>query len=255
MRVSFMGYSTQTLRLQVPARESEMRIFLRPSFVDMDEVIITASPTGSAVNYQSSQAFNTMEMIRRSGVSLGEMLDGEPGLSSRSFGGGPARPVIRGFDGERLVVLENGERMGDIQSTAPDHAITLDPLGMSRVEVVRGPASLLYGSSALGGVINVFTEDFPTDWENGLHGGAAFQGATNNNLVSQSTGLIYGSEHHAVAGRFIYRTGSDSQTPSGPLPNTQLDSYTASLSTAAILQVGSRQGITKMIMACQSLRR
>ncbi len=141
VRISSIGYATQNIQVTAPAREEFMRIFLQSSFVDMDEVVITASPNRSSANYMSSQTFNTMELIRRSSVSLGEMLDGEPGLASRSFGGGPARPVIRGFDGERLVVLENGERMGDIQSTAPDHAVTLDPLGMSRVEVVRGPAA------------------------------------------------------------------------------------------------------------------
>ncbi len=229
VRISSVGYATQNIQVTVPAREKFMRIFLQSSFVDMDEVVITASPNRSAANYMSSQSFNTMELIRRSSVSLGEMLDGEPGLASRSFGGGPARPVIRGFDGERLVVLENGERMGDIQSTAPDHAVTLDPLGMSRVEVVRGPASLLYGSSALGGVINLFTEDAPSDWEHGLSGGAAFHGATNNSLYTSSAGLVQGGEKHGFAARFIYRTAGDSQTPVGIMPNTQLDSYTASL--------------------------
>ena len=228
-RISSVGYITQNVQINIPSRESVVRIYLQPSLVEMNEVIITASPNRSAANYQSSQAFNTMELIRRTSVSLGEMLDGEPGLASRSFGGGPARPVIRGFDGERLVVLENGERMGDIQSTAPDHAITLDPLGMSRVEVVRGPASLLYGSSALGGVINIFTEDAPTDWEQGLSGGAAFHGASNNNLYSSSAGIIRGGEHHGVAARLILRSAGNSHTPDDIMPNTQMDSYTASL--------------------------
>ncbi len=229
VRISAVGYTTQNIQIDVPARQELMRIFLQRAFVDMDEVVITASPNRSSANYMASQAFNTVELIRRTSVSLGEMLDGEPGLASRSFGGGPARPVIRGFDGERLVVLENGERMGDIQSTAPDHAVTLDPLGMSRVEVVRGPASLLYGSSALGGVINLFTEDAPTDWEQGFSGGAAFHGATNNNLYTGSAGIIQGGENHGLAARFIYRAAGDSRTPDGFMPNTQIDSYTASL--------------------------
>ncbi|TCO09773.1 TonB-dependent receptor [Natronoflexus pectinivorans] len=228
MIVSFIGYPQQRMNINVPAGQDVLRIFMEPGGVRMDEVVVTASPTRSPVNYQSVQAFNTADLIRKTSVSLGEMLDGEPGLSSRSFGGGPARPVIRGFDGERLVVLENGERMGDIQSTAPDHAITLDPLGMSRVEVVRGPASLLYGSSALGGVINLFTEDAPTHWDEGFSGGAAFHGATVNNLMTQSVGLRKGTKDQALALRFIRRTAGETNTPDGVLPNTQIDSYTAS---------------------------
>lgn len=229
INISFIGYTAQNITVNVPESRQNIRVFLQPTFIDITEVVVTASPNRSAVNYQSSQVYSTSELVRRTSVSLGEMLDGEPGLSSRSFGGGPARPVIRGFDGERVVVLENGERMGDIQSTAPDHAITLDPLGMSRVEVVRGPASLLYGSSAMGGVINIFTEDAPTQWKSGLSGGTAIHGATNNNLYSQSAGLVYGTENHAFAGRLIYRTASDAQTPDGSLPNTQMDSYSGSL--------------------------
>lgn len=229
LQVTYLGYVSLSLNLEMPYSEDILVIEMESDFFRTQEVIVTATPTGSAVNYQSAQAFGVNQLAARANLSLGDMLDGEPGLSSRSFGGGPSRPVIRGFDGERLVVLENGERMGDIQSTAPDHAITLDPLGLSRVEVVRGPASLLYGSSALGGVINMFTEDAPRQWNMGLGGGVAFHGATNNNLLSGSAGLIYGTENHAFAGRIMYRTAGDANTPEEVIPNTGLDSYTASL--------------------------
>ncbi len=225
---TYLGYASKIVEINLPMSE-ELTVEMISDFFRTREVIVTAAPTGSNVNYQSAQAYTVNQLAARANLSLGDMLDGEPGLSSRSFGGGPSRPVIRGFDGERVVVLENGERMGDIQSTAPDHAITLDPLGLNRVEVVRGPASLLYGSSALGGVINLFTEDAPRQWNRGLSGGAAFHGATNNNLLSGSAGLVYGTENHAVAGRFLYRTAGDAQTPDEAIPNTRLDSYTASI--------------------------
>lgn len=227
IRFSYIGYRSRTFTVTIPAGE-ELQLELVPDLFETEAVIVTATPTRSAVNYQSARSYSERELERRAAVSLGEMLDGEPGLSSRSFGGGPARPVIRGFDGERLVVLENGERMGDIQSTAPDHAITLDPFGMSRVEVVRGPASLLYGSSALGGVINLFTEDYAREWDQGWSGGISSHGATNNALLSGGGGLIYGAEDYSVTGRLIYRNSGDNHTPVGPLPNTRINSYTAS---------------------------
>ncbi|TVR79333.1 MAG: TonB-dependent receptor [Saprospirales bacterium] len=229
LQVNYLGYVSLKIQLEIPYSDDELTIEMESDFFRTQEVIVTATPTGSAVNYQSAQAYSVNQLSARANLSLGDMLDGEPGLSSRSFGGGPSRPVIRGFDGERLVVLENGERMGDIQSTAPDHAITLDPLGLSRVEVVRGPASLLYGSSALGGVINMFTEDAPRQWNMGLGGGIAFHGATNNNLLSGSAGLIYGTENQAFAGRLMYRTAGDANTPDEVIPNTGLESYTASV--------------------------
>lgn len=73
---------------------------------------------------------------------MGEMLDGSPGVAMSSLGSAPARPVIRGLDGDRVLVLQNGEKMGDLSETAVDHAVALDPLALESVEVVRGPASL-----------------------------------------------------------------------------------------------------------------
>jgi len=195
----------------------------------IEEMIVTASPLGSGRTYQAVSAYNEEQVFEMTAMSLGEMLDGEPGLSSRSFGGAPARPVIRGFDGERLLVLENGERMGDIQTTAPDHAVTLDPLGMSRIEVVRGPSSLLYGSSALGGVINIFTEDFVRSWRPGHTGGISAVGTSNNDGLATSGAYTYGTDRNAVTARFAHRSNDDSRTPSGRMPNSQLDSWTASL--------------------------
>lgn len=228
VEVRFVGFNTTTLTVIIPQTEP-LRVELVPGLFRTQDVIVTANPTRSPVQYQASQAYTETELTRRASLSLGEMLDGEPGLSSRSFGSGPARPVIRGLDGERLIVLENGERMGDIQTTAPDHAITLDPFGMSRVEVVRGPASLLYGSSALGGVINIFSEDFARDWEPGVTGGINSHLAHNNALVSGAAGLQYGTENIAVTGRFIRRVAGDFDTPGGLLPNSGLDSYTTSV--------------------------
>ena len=80
----------------------------------------------------------------------------------RSFGPGPARPVIRGLDGDRVLVLEDGLRMGDLSSQSGDHGVNVNPAGATRIEVVRGPATLLYGANAIGGLVNVVTNEIPT---------------------------------------------------------------------------------------------
>src|SRR5690606_33809234 len=84
-------------------------------------------------------------------------------------------PVIRGLTGERVVMLENGQRTGDLSGSAPDHALSIDPLSASRIEVVRGPASLLYGSGAIGGVVNVIGNDIPTNVPGRMEGFLATQ--------------------------------------------------------------------------------
>ena len=98
----------------------------------------------------------------KSEASLGELLKTEPGVSQRSLGPAPSRPVIRGLDGDRVLILENGQRSDDLSSQSADHGVSVNPLGATRVEVVRGPATLLYGANAIGGLVNVVSEVIPT---------------------------------------------------------------------------------------------
>ena len=93
--------------------------------------------------------------------TLGDTLAAEPGMASSSFGPGAARPVIRGLGGDRIRVLENGVGTNDISAVSPDHAVTIESALVDKIEVVRGPASLLYGTSAIGGVVNVFDDRIP----------------------------------------------------------------------------------------------
>jgi iron complex outermembrane receptor protein len=99
-------------------------------------------------------------MLRRKS-SLGETLDGSPGVSSTYFGPNVSRPVIRGLDGDRIRILQNSTGMLDASSLSFDHAVPYDPLVAERIEVVRGPAAVLYGGSAVGGVVNVIDNRIP----------------------------------------------------------------------------------------------
>ena len=221
-----VGYSTVQRTVTVPT--SNLVIDLRRSVIDFDEIIITTSPTGSGVSYQPNRAFSNEELNRRRDVTIGQMLDGEPGVAMRSFGPAPARPVIRGFDGERILVLENGERMGDIAESSADHATALDPNALDRLEVVRGPASLLYGTSALGGVINLITRDVPADWEQGVTGTASINASSVNSMYSGFGRITAGGEHHAFTARASYRNAGDLRTPQGRLQGSDLENVEAS---------------------------
>lgn len=97
----------------------------------------------------------------RRAATLGEALDGTPGVSSTQFGPGAGRPVIRGQSGPRVRVLQNGIDTFDASTTSPDHAVVAPLGGAQRIEVLRGPATLLYGSSAIGGVVNVIDGRIP----------------------------------------------------------------------------------------------
>jgi len=224
LTVRSVGFTSSTVIINHPS-DGLIRLRLQPSVLRAADIIVTSSPIGKNVQYQPAQAFNAEILQQKAAPSLGEMLDGSPGVTTRSFGSAPARPVIRGFDGDRVLVLQNGERMGDLSGTAVDHAVALDPLSMDRVEVVRGPASLLYGSSAIGGVVNMFSNDMPREWENGTKGSVASHVATVNNMGAGMVRAQYGNDHFAATGRVIYRKGGDLMTPDGRLPDTAIDNF------------------------------
>ncbi len=187
----------------------------------------SASPLENPVNYQPLETLDKDELQRRSANSYGQILEGSPGVTMRSFGAAPARPVIRGLGGERVLVLQNGERTGDVSSTAHDHHIAIDPLEAERVEVVRGPASLLYGSSALGGVVNIMDERIPREWVDGFFSEAALYGEAGQHTGAGAATVGYGFDDAAIRGRVSSRLAGDMRTPDGVLPDTGISGLTA----------------------------
>jgi iron complex outermembrane recepter protein len=226
IRVEAPGYAALEAEVRGPVHappggaSAPLVLELLPDPLRLEGLAVTASPLRGTAVYQPSAALDGEELQRRMGISLAETLDGSPGVTLRSMGPAPSRPVIRGLDGDRVLILQNGERTGDLAETAPDHAVTLDPLAAERVEVVRGPASLLYGSSALGGVVNVLGREIPRDWAPGTSGRIGVHGATVNRLAAVAGELLHGGGGWAVGVRGSAREAGDLGTPAGPLPGT-----------------------------------
>jgi iron complex outermembrane receptor protein len=124
----------------------------------LDKVVVESSALQDTLfnSTQSVSILSGIDLDEKARNSLGDTLAAEPGISSSSFGPGAGRPVIRGISGDRIRILENGVGTQDISSVSPDHPVTVESALVDRIEVVRGPASLLYGTSAVGGVVNVF---------------------------------------------------------------------------------------------------
>src|SRR4030095_5110189 len=117
----------------------------------------------------------------------------ESGVAKRSSGPGSSRPVIRGFDGDRVLVLQDGMRTGSLGSQSSDHGDPIDPLSVERVEVVKGPSTLLYGSNGIGGVVNAVTEHDQA--HPGMRGYVTGLGSTNSYQAGGRAGLEYGNDH------------------------------------------------------------
>jgi len=185
-----------------------------------EEVTVTATGSEQAVSssIQSVEVLGSIELAKKSPVSLGEALDGELGIAKRSFGPGTARPVIRGFDGDRVLVLQDGNRIGGLGFESGDHAEPVDVLTVERVEVVKGPASLLYGSNAIGGVVNTISgHDSP---HKGLNGYLTGIGSTNGDQGGGSGGIEFGTNRWLTWANLGGQRSGDYDTPIGRVDNS-----------------------------------
>ncbi|MBX9730863.1 MAG: TonB-dependent receptor [Sphingomonas sp.] len=126
------------------------------------DIIVSAPIAHSEADVLSGTSVVSGEELTRSlRPTIGETLARQPGVSATSFGPSASRPVLRGFQGDRVRVLTDGIGSIDVSNTSVDHAVIIDPLLAERIEVLRGPAALLYGSSAVGGVVNVIDKRIP----------------------------------------------------------------------------------------------
>lgn len=135
-------------------------------------VVITGNPFRRADPIQPVTTLSGEALVLRRASTLGDTLDGLPGVSGTGFGPNSSRPVIRGLDGDRVRLLDNGVATIDASSLSFDHAPTIDPLVVERLEVLRGPAALLYGGNASGGVVNAIDNRIPRQRLDGLIGRA-----------------------------------------------------------------------------------
>lgn len=138
--------------------------------LELQPQVITGNPLGSEQLASPTTVLEGDDLTLQQKGSLGETLNKQPGVSSSYFGPGASRPIIRGQDGDRIRILRNGVGALDASSLSYDHAVPLDPVNVDRIEIVRGPAALLYGGSAIGGVVNTFDNRIPTEAIEGIHG-------------------------------------------------------------------------------------
>ena len=131
----------------------------------LSPVIVTGNPLGSELFDLAPPAASLegQQLRLKMKSTLGETLTNEPGLSSTYFGPNASRPIIRGLDSERVRVLQNGSASLDASTLSFDHNVPIAPMAVDRVEVVRGPAAILYGGSAIGGVVNVLDNRIATE--------------------------------------------------------------------------------------------
>lgn len=187
----------------------------------LDEVRVLSVPyevTSESLS-QGVSILSGYELDRKREGTIGESLSGLPGVSSTSFGPGASRPIIRGQSGERVRILIGGIGSFDASTVSPDHAVASDSLSVEKIEVIRGSSTLLYGPSAIGGVVNILDGRIPTKLpEGGLSGGA--RGLYSSNADERAVaGSLTASvdDHMAIHVDGSLRKASDYRVPQGAL--------------------------------------
>ncbi|MGQ0741918.1 MAG: TonB-dependent receptor [Alphaproteobacteria bacterium] len=222
----------------------------------VETVVVTASPlAGSADRFATSvDVVGREDILSKGGANLADALAGLPGVTGTGTAAGASRPVIRGFDANRVRLLEDGIGAFDASDMAPDHGVPIDPLSAQRIEIVRGAATLRYGSQAIGGVVNAINYRVPLALpEDGFSGEASGIYGTNAGLWQGSAMADMRLGQFALHADAFARDAGDYDTPKGRMANSFVENRGYSLGGsyffgksrigAAIIQYDADYGI------------
>lgn len=234
-RIGFRDFSRQ---IEVTEDLEPMTIRLQPASVMGEEITVTGQSeiSGSRLQHASTKILGE-ELRRNLGTTLSETLQNKAGFNERSSGPAPGRPVIRGLGDERVLILQDGERTGDVSSQSADHAVSIDPMGAEEIEVARGPAALAYGANAIGGVINVVRNQIPTSVPSSVTGSVSLSGKSVNDELSGALDASIPLGKWAMNLDINGRTGSDFSTPDGTVENSSIQN---THNTGGISYIGNR---------------
>lgn len=226
LNIHRIGYRTQTREIAIKEADERIEIQLRPTVLGSQTVDVVGTEEeirGSNLQHASKKLFGA-DLRRNLGITLSQTLGNLPGFDERSMGSAPGRPVIRGLGDERVIILQDGVRTGDVSSQSSDHAVTVDPISAQEVEIARGPQALAYGANAIGGVINVVRNQIETNVPTRLNGTFTVNGESVNRGISGALDLSIPYKDFALSLDLNGRTASDIRTPAGVTENTYFNS-------------------------------
>jgi iron complex outermembrane receptor protein len=197
--VGVTGYASATDTIRVMSGTARVSFNLTESAIKLKEVVVSASPTAriSDEQYQSTASKSQVEFQNSPGTTFAEKISDLPGVAVRSLGSAPSRPILRGLGDNEVLILENGLRMGDLATFDPAHATPIEAIGVSQIDVVRGPATILYGPSTIGGIVNIITDIVPSVSDHAVSGTAAIEGNTVNGEGAGYINNIYSQGNQA----------------------------------------------------------
>lgn len=192
--------TTSILAVGAPALAQPSQAATGPA-TEVEEVVITGVPYGVTrrATTLALEVLDEQDLATAPPATLGDVVNGLPGVRSTAFAAGASRPVIRGLAGPRVLVLSNGVGMIDASALSPDHQVAADPGDATRIEILRGPSTLAYGGTAIGGVVNVIDNRIPDEAPEG-----GFEGRLSAQTTSVDDGWAVGGSLAAAAGPFVF---------------------------------------------------
>jgi iron complex outermembrane receptor protein len=214
------GYTTRRTEVTVGSTPAELNLAVEFDLHFAEVVSVSPNARPQFESYQPTSVLSGQDLTKQLEATIGATLSEAPGVAMRAFGAAPARPVIRGLDGDRVVVLEDGQRMGDLSSQSGDHGVPVNPAAAKKIEVVRGPATLLYGANAIGGLVNVITDTIPTERTTRPSGTLTFDFGSNGGQAGGAGDIHVGNGRFALHVGASGRRQGDISTPEGDVPNS-----------------------------------
>ncbi|HSW39322.1 MAG TPA: TonB-dependent receptor [Acidobacteriota bacterium] len=224
--ISHMHTLTSTLtKVEIPAG-GRISVELILSISPIRQEITVTSTGWEQTTFDALHSVGTVDTFRlseRSAFSLGEILDNEYSVHKRGFGPGSSRPVIRGFDGDRVLILSDGLPTGTLSSQSGEHPEPVDAANLYRIETVKGPAALLYGSNAIGGVVNMISGHHMLHRHPhpGFRGQITTIGGTNNNQAAVHVDSEYGFGNWLFWNGGARQVAGDYSSPAGRVDNSE----------------------------------
>lgn len=216
------GFSSRRTEVVAAAAAGPpVKVTVDPELHFQEVVSVSTSSRSQFEAFQPTSVLAGQELAKELEMSLGAALENQPGVAARSFGPAPSRPVVRGLDGDRVLILQDGQRMGDLSSQSGDHGVTINPAAAERIEVVRGPATLLYGTNAIGGLVNIITDDIPTRRIDRVQGNVIVDSGTAANEAAAAASVEAGRGAFALKASGGGRRSGDVATPEGDVLNSQ----------------------------------
>ena len=242
------GYSTPRAEVTVKPEGATLDLVVEFDLHFAEVVSVSPAARLQFESYQPTSVLAGEELQKKLEATIGATLQEEPGVAMRALGPGPARPVIRGLDGDRVAVLQDGQRVGDLSSQSADHGVTLNPSSAQRIEVVRGPATLLYGANAIGGLVNVITDQIPTTPVTRATGDFTLDLASNAAEAGGAGDVHFGNGKFAMHIGGGARRNGNFETPEGEVENSDSRARMLSIGgswTGARSYVGASYGFDR----------